>query len=48
MYLRNYKVDGLRFDAVQAIQADAVSFIVQTLRHEFPDRYLVAEYNPSN
>jgi 1,4-alpha-glucan branching enzyme len=48
MYLRDYKVDGLRFDAVQAIQADAVSFIVQTLRHEFPDKYLIAEYNPSD
>jgi len=46
MYLRDYRVDGLRFDAVQAIQADAVEFIVQTLRQEFPDKYLIAEYNP--
>ncbi len=46
MYLRDYRVDGLRFDAVQAIQADAVEYIVQTLRQEFPDKYLIAEYNP--
>lgn len=46
MFLRDYRVDGLRFDAVQAIQADAVEYIVQTLRQEFPDKYLIAEYNP--
>jgi len=48
MYLRDYRVDGLRFDAVQAIQPDAVEFIVQTLRQEFPDKYLIAEYNPND
>ena len=46
MLLGDYQVDGLRFDAVQAIQPDAVEFIVQTLRQEFPDKYLIAEYNP--
>src|ERR1017187_2028943 len=46
MYLRDYRVDGIRFDAVQAIQPDAVEYIVQTLRREFPDKYLTAEYNP--
>jgi len=45
MYVRDYKVDGLRFDAAQAIQADALSSIVYTLRSEFPDKYLIAEYN---
>jgi hypothetical protein len=48
MYLREDKADCLRFDAVHAIQSDAVSFIVQTLRREFPDKYLIAEYNPSD
>jgi len=46
MYLGDYRVDGLRFDAVQAIPSDAVQFIVQELRKEFPDKYLIAEYNP--
>jgi 1,4-alpha-glucan branching enzyme len=48
MYLRDYRVDGLRFDAVQAIQFDALEYIVPTLRSEFPDRYLIAEYNPND
>lgn len=48
MYLRNYGVDGLRFDAVQFIQPDAVAFIVNALRSEFPDKYLIAEYNPGD
>ncbi len=46
LLLGSYKVDGLRFDAVQAIPADAVEQIVQTIRQEFPDKYLIAEYNP--
>ncbi|MGA9060716.1 MAG: alpha-amylase family glycosyl hydrolase [Terracidiphilus sp.] len=45
MCLRDYRVDGLRFDAVQAMQSDGVEYIVQTLRAEFPDKYLIAEYN---
>lgn len=48
MYLGQYRVDGLRFDAVQAIQPDAVQFVVQSLRQEFPDKYLIAEYNPND
>jgi len=46
MYLRDYLVDGFRFDAVQAIPSDAVQYVVQELRNEFPDKYLIAEYNP--
>ena len=45
MYLRDYGVDGLRFDAVQAIDPAAVSEIVWSLRNDFPGKYLVAEYN---
>lgn len=48
MYLRDYGVDGLRFDAVELIQPDAVAFIVNALRREFPDKYLIAEYNPGD
>jgi 1,4-alpha-glucan branching enzyme len=48
MYLGDYRVDGLRFDAVQAIPSDAVQYIVQELRTEFPDKYLIAEYNPGD
>lgn len=48
MYLGSYRVDGLRFDAVQAIAPDAVRSIVHTLRREFPSKYLIAEYNPGD
>jgi len=48
MCLRDYRVDGLRFDAVQFIQPDAVEYIVNALRGEFPDKYLIAEYNPGD
>lgn len=48
MYLRDYGVDGLRFDAVQAIDPGAVSEIVWSLRNDFPGKYLIAEYNPDD
>jgi 1,4-alpha-glucan branching enzyme len=48
MYLRDYLVDGLRFDAVQAMDPDAVRYIVGTIRNEFPDKYLIAEYSPDD
>lgn len=48
MYLRDYRVDGLRFDAVQAIPPDTVQYIVWALREEFPGKYLIAEYNPND
>jgi 1,4-alpha-glucan branching enzyme len=48
MYLRDFRVDGLRFDAVQAIQPDALEYVVPALRSTFPDKYLIAEYNPTD
>jgi 1,4-alpha-glucan branching enzyme len=48
LLLGSYKVDGLRFDAVQAIPSQAVQQIVQQIRQEFPDKYLIAEYNPND
>jgi len=48
MYLRDFRVDGLRFDAIQAIEPDALEYVIPTLRNEFPDKYLIAEYNPND
>jgi 1,4-alpha-glucan branching enzyme len=48
LWLRDYRVDGIRFDAVHLIRPDAVQFIIGELRREFPDKYLIAEYNPSD
>jgi 1,4-alpha-glucan branching enzyme len=45
MYLGDYCVDGLRLDAVQAIDPAAVSEIIWSLRNDFPSKYLIAEYN---
>ena len=33
---------------MQFIQPDAIEFIVNSLRAEFPDKYLIAEYNPGD
>jgi 1,4-alpha-glucan branching enzyme len=48
MFLRDYRADGLRFDAVQFIEPDALRYMAWALRTEFPDKYLIAEYNPSD
>ncbi|HEX4405273.1 MAG TPA: alpha-amylase family glycosyl hydrolase [Polyangia bacterium] len=48
MFLRDYRVDGLRFDAIQLVQPDAIQYVVGSLQREFPDRYLIAEYNPGD
>jgi 1,4-alpha-glucan branching enzyme len=47
LYLRDYRIDGLRFDAAQGIQPDALEYIVKTLSREFPEKYLIAEYDTS-
>src|SRR5262249_23668397 len=44
LFLRDYRADGLRFDAVQFIQPDALQYLTGPLRREFPDKYLIAEY----
>lgn len=48
MFLRDYRADGLRFDAVQFIPPDDLKEIIWQLRTEFPNRYLIAEYNPGD
>ena len=48
MFLRDYRGDGLRFDATQYIQPDGIQYITGTLQTEFPDKYLIAEYNPGD
>jgi 1,4-alpha-glucan branching enzyme len=48
MFLRDYQVDGIRFDATQYIQPDALEYIAWGLRRDFPNKYLIAEYNPDD
>jgi 1,4-alpha-glucan branching enzyme len=45
MFLRDYRGDGLRFDATQFIPPDALRTWAWGLKNEFPDKYLIAEYN---
>jgi 1,4-alpha-glucan branching enzyme len=48
MFFRDYNADGLRFDAVQFIPPEALQYIAWTLRNEFPNKYLIAEYNATD
>jgi len=48
MFLRDYRGDGLRFDAAQLIQPDGIQYITGTLQSECPQKYLIAEYNPGD
>jgi 1,4-alpha-glucan branching enzyme len=48
MFLGMYQADGLRFDATQFIQPDALEYITSGLHYQFPNKYLIAEYNPGD
>jgi 1,4-alpha-glucan branching enzyme len=57
MYVREYRADGLRFDATRAIEAagglDAdgwrfLQYLTWNLKQAHPDRYLVAEHLPDH
>jgi 1,4-alpha-glucan branching enzyme len=45
LLLRDYRGDGLRFDAIQFVRTDAITYITSALRREMPEKYLIAEYN---
>jgi 1,4-alpha-glucan branching enzyme len=45
LLLRDYRGDGLRFDAIQFVRTDAIAYITSALRREMPEKYLIAEYN---
>lgn len=48
MWLEEYRADGLRFDATTQINGEYLKLVVDRLRTEFPDRYLVAEHLPDH
>jgi 1,4-alpha-glucan branching enzyme len=48
MYLEEYRADGLRFDVTTQINGEHLRIVVDRLRAEFPDRYLVAEHLPDH
>jgi 1,4-alpha-glucan branching enzyme len=48
MYFELYNVDGLRFDVTTQIDGNQLRLVVDRLRHDFPDKYLLAEHLPDH
>lgn len=48
MFLQEYHADGLRFDATTQINGNHLAIVVDQLRREFPDKYLIAEHLPDH
>src|SRR5262249_53489253 len=48
MFLVDYRADGLRFDATTQINGNYLKLVIERLRADFPDKYLIAEHLPDN
>ena len=48
MFLADYRADGLRFDVTTQINGEHLRRVIDRLRLEFPDRYLIAEHLPDH
>jgi 1,4-alpha-glucan branching enzyme len=48
MYFERYHVDGLRFDVTTQINGNHLKLVVDRLRREYPQKYLIAEHLPAN
>lgn len=48
MYFEEYHADGLRFDVTTQINGEHLKLVVDRLRHDFPDKYLIAEHLPDH
>jgi 1,4-alpha-glucan branching enzyme len=48
MYLEEYRADGLRFDVTTQINGEHLKLVLDRLRREFPDKYLIAEHLPDH
>lgn len=48
MYLEDYRADGLRFDVTTQINGEHLRLVVDRLRRDFPDKYLIAEHLPDD
>jgi 1,4-alpha-glucan branching enzyme len=48
MYLEEYCADGLRFDVTTQINGDHLKLVLDRLRREFPNKYLIAEHLPAH
>ena len=48
MYFEQYHGDGLRFDVTTQINGNNLREVVDRLRRDFPDKYLIAEHLPDH
>ncbi len=48
MYLEEYRADGLRFDVTTQINGNHLKLVVERIRKDFPDKYIIAEHLPDD
>jgi 1,4-alpha-glucan branching enzyme len=48
MFFEIYRADGLRFDVTTQIDGNHLKLVVDRLRREFPEKYLIAEHLPDH
>ncbi|MDZ4796701.1 MAG: alpha-amylase family glycosyl hydrolase [Bryobacteraceae bacterium] len=48
MFFEDYNADGLRFDATTQIEGLHLKLVVDQIRQEFPNKYLIAEHLPDH
>lgn len=48
MFFEQYNADGLRFDVTTQINGEHLKLVVDRLRREFPNKYLIAEHLPDH
>lgn len=48
MYFEDYHADGLRFDVTTQINGLHLQLVIERLRQDFPDKYLIAEHLPAH
>jgi 1,4-alpha-glucan branching enzyme len=48
MYIAEYNVDGIRFDATTQIDGNYLKEVLWRIRSQYPDKYMIAEHLPAN
>ena len=48
MYFEDYHADGLRFDVTTQINGNHLKLVVERLRRDFPNKYIIAEHLPDH
>jgi len=48
MFFEDYNADGLRFDVTTQIEGEHLRLVIDRLRRDFPNKYLIAEHLPDH